>query len=111
MNNLSIYDELDQAIEQMLAEAEAAPEESVRELVELASDLRDLPRDNFKSRLQLELEREAAGRAVTPSADKQRQAERQTTAQVLQSLFGKSWSGYPVRRSHFALSAALHALM
>ena len=114
MNNLSIYDELDQAIDQMLAAPEAAgiaPEESVRELVELASDLRDLPRANFKSRLQLELEWEAAGRTVTADADQQKQAPRRSNTQVLPSLFGKSWSGYPVRRSNFALSAALHALM
>src|ERR1051326_450213 len=125
MNNLSIYDELDQAIDQMLRPSAPKPgapgtpsqaaanveTTDVRELVELASDLRDLPRANFKSRLQLELEWEAAGRAVTADADQQRQPGRRANTEVLPSLFGKSWSGYPVRRSNFALSAALHALM
>src|ERR1041385_170008 len=114
MKTLSIYDELDQAIEQMLGAPETAgvaQEESVRELVELASDLRELPQDNFKSRLQLELEWAAAGRAVTADTDQQKQAPRRSNTQVLPSLFGKSWSGYPVRRTNFALSAALHALM
>ncbi|HMC32343.1 MAG TPA: hypothetical protein VKL99_16025, partial [Candidatus Angelobacter sp.] len=113
MSNLSIYDELDQAIDQMLAAPETAcpvPEANVSELVQLASDLRDLPRANFKTRLQLELEWEAAGRAVTTDADQRRQSGRRNT-DVLPSLLGKSWSGYPVRRSNFALSAALHALM
>jgi TonB family protein len=116
MNNRSIYDELDQAIDQMLASptqagiaSNAAAEMDLRELAELASELRDLPRKNFKSRLKLELEWEAAGRAVTADADQQKSSRRNT--EVLPSLFGKSWNGYPVRRSNFAFSAALHALM
>jgi len=110
MNNVSIYDELDQAIEQIMAAPECAigERDDLAELVQVARDLRDLPRENFKSRLQLELEWEAAGRAVTSDAAQQ---VRGRTAEVLPSLLGKSWSGYPVRRSHFALSAALHALM
>lgn len=109
MNNVSIYDELDQAIEQMLAAPDhaSAEQSEVSELVQVARDLRELPRENFKSRLRLELEWEAAGRAVT-SDSAQRMGR---SAEVLPSLLGKSWSGYPVRRSHFALSAALHALM
>src|SRR5579859_624846 len=120
MNNIAIYDELDQAIDQLLAgqpnelgtSSEAAANDAhaahsdVRELAELARDLRDLPRANFQSRLRLELEWEAAGRAVTSDVD-----SRQRAAEVMPSLLGKRWSGYPVRRSNFALSAALHALM
>jgi TonB family protein len=116
MNNRSIYDELDQAIDQMMAApahaeiaSDAAEETDVRELAELASELRDLPRENFKSRLMLELEWEAAGRAVTADAAQQKSGRR--SQEILPSLFGKNWSGYPVRRSNFALSAALHALM
>src|ERR1051326_8973083 len=110
MNNVSIYDELDQAIERlMVAPDDASGEQNeVSELVQVARDLRDLPRENFKSRLRLELEWEAAGRAVTSDAAQQ---VRGRSAEVLPSLLGKNWSGYPVRRSHFALSAALHALM
>src|ERR1041384_6857670 len=102
MNNLSIYDELDQAIEQMLAAPETAgvaQEESVRELVELASDLRELPRDNFKSRLQLELAWAAAGRAVTADTDQQKQAPRRSNTQVLPRLVGKRLGGLPGRRN------------
>jgi periplasmic protein TonB len=110
MNNISIYDELDQAIEKMMATPDVAGEAGadVRELVQVARDLRELPRENFKSRLQLELEWEAAGRAVTTEAE---QRGRSKNTEVVPSLFGKNWSGYPVRRSNFALSAALHALM
>ncbi|MBZ5508629.1 MAG: energy transducer TonB [Acidobacteriia bacterium] len=117
MNNLSAYDELDQAIDQMLAEPEAAlahSESKFGELVELAADLRHLPRANFKTRLRLELEWEAAGRRVL--AEEPRQARRVETEErnvspVMPSLLGKSWAGYPVRRVNFVLSVALHAVM
>ncbi len=138
MSNISAYDELDQAIDQMLQPQLASPsfpqrarngwgpqnrrdpgappetaEENIRELVELAADLRDLPRANFKSRLKLELEWEAAGRTVS-ATDTDRQAARgvaPASGEILPSLFGKKWAGYPVRRINFALSAALHGVM
>ena len=50
MSNLSVYEELDQAIDQMLAAPDkmlASGEPNIRELVELAADLRDLPRSEF----------------------------------------------------------------
>ena len=117
MSNTSVYDELDQAIGQMLSESlTTLPTEqtSFSELVQLAQDLRDMPRDNFKKRLQLELEWEAAGRSVSNgSEDTQRNigAASSASGNVLPSLFGKTWAGYPVRRINFALSLALHGLM
>jgi periplasmic protein TonB len=111
MNNVSIYDELDQAIDKILAAGDDAGVEQgeVHELAEVARELRDLPRANFKSRLQLELEWEAAGRSVTTDVEQQRR--RAANVEVLPSLLGRRWIGYPMRRSNFALSAALHALM
>jgi TonB family protein len=119
MSNLPIADELDQAIEQMLATPELARRGSgqdVEELLAVAAELRDLPRDNFKTRLRLELEWEAAGRTVTADAGQtQKHAPamqpKSTNTQSLPGLFGKAWSGYPVRRSNMALSFALHAIM
>jgi protein TonB len=116
MSNISVYDELDQAIDQMLAAPESAltsRESTVGELVELAADLRALPRANFKSRLKLELEWEAAGRKVA-AGDTDQQAVRGVAlvaGEILPSLFGETWAGYPVRRINFALSLALHGLM
>ena len=112
MSNLAAYEKLDQAIDQMLASSDTglpAVDGEIAELAQLAAELRDLPRPNFKSRLRLELEWEAAGRAVTTDAA-QANPPRATT-EVLPSLFGKNWGGYPVRRSNFALSAALHAVL
>jgi periplasmic protein TonB len=119
MNNLSVYDELDQAIDQMLAAPEAAlanREGNVGELVELASNLRYLPRANFKTRLRLELEWEVAGRSVSATADAERRVGRAAepacgASEVLPSFFGKTWVGYPVRRINFAASVGLHAVM
>jgi len=117
MSNTSVYDELDQAIDQMLAEPGAAlPTErtSFNELVQLAQELRDMPPENFKNRLQLELEWEIAGRTVSNESEDARQnvgAASSASANVLPSLFGKSWAGYPVRRINFALSLAVHGIM
>ncbi len=114
MSNVSVYDELDQAIDQMLAAPEIEPEAGtpLGGLVAVASELCDLPRDNFKTRLRLELEWEAAGRtvSVTSNAAQSPQPELANT-ESLPGLFGKAWSGYPVRRSNMALSFALHAIM
>src|SRR5260221_14055251 len=90
MSNLSVYDELNQAIDQMLRPQLASPsfpqrarngwgpqkrrdpgapsqtdEGNIRELVELARNLRDLPGANFQTRLRPEPAREAPGRAVS----------------------------------------------
>jgi protein TonB len=139
MNNLSVYEELDQAIDQMLHPQLASPsfpqrarngwgpqkrrdpgappqtdEGNIRELVELARNLRDLPRANFQTRLRLELEWESAGRAVSAPADAygNRAAKvAQGTTQILPSLFGKRWAGYPMRRINFVASVGIHAVM
>jgi len=116
MSNISVYDELDQAIEQMLSAPDAAHagrETEIGELVELAAYLRDLPRANFKSRLKLELEWEAAGRKVSADDTDQQAVHSATPAsgEIFPSLFGKTWAGYPVRRINFALSVALHGVM
>ncbi|HKV95577.1 MAG TPA: energy transducer TonB [Candidatus Angelobacter sp.] len=120
MSNRPIADELDHAIEQMLATPELARANSgqeVEELLAVAADLRDLPRDNFKTRLRLELEWEAAGRTVVTAnagqTEKHAPAMQPASANTasLPGLFGKAWSGYPVRRGNMALSFALHAIM
>jgi periplasmic protein TonB len=117
MSNISVYDELDQAIDRMLStpeEALAGSESNVGELVQLAAELRDLPNANFKTRLQLELEWEAAGRGVSTAARetaKSVNAASSVNGNVLTSLFGKTWVGYPVRRMNFALSVALHGVI
>ena len=112
MSNVSVYDELDQAIERILSShgTELPAGTALGELVDVASELRDLPRDNFKTRLRLELEWEAAGRAVSAQPVLAAKPE-QTNTESLPGLFGKAWSGYPVRRGNMALSFALHLIV
>src|ERR1700753_1569445 len=118
MSNPVIYEELDQAIELMLSTPETElihRGTDVDPLMELAGELRLLPRANFKQRLQIELEWEAAGRAVSAVAAQQAinpaKVATSGSGQVLPSLFGKTWTGYPVRRMDFAVSVALHGMM
>jgi uncharacterized glyoxalase superfamily protein PhnB len=61
MSELELTQELDQAIDAMLAaggEVPASVDEQVADLVGIAADLRDLPHADFKAHLQSELERE-----------------------------------------------------
>lgn len=109
MNNRNHFDELDQAIDQMIAEPGSRPavaDADVAGLLEIVSDLQHLPRLDFKSRLKTELQWVASGRPVSPA----RPAPAGEAA-VMPSLFGRGYSIYPVRRSNFAASAALHATM
>ncbi|HEY6970454.1 MAG TPA: energy transducer TonB [Candidatus Angelobacter sp.] len=108
MNNAFIYEQLDEAIEAMMANAGAsgaAQEASIAELMMVASDLRQLPRPDFKARLKTELKWVAAARPLTPA----RKAQPANGADVLPSLFGNVYGSYPMRHSNFAASLLLHA--
>jgi uncharacterized glyoxalase superfamily protein PhnB len=62
MSKQPFIDQLDQAIDQVLANPEAGPGvsgPSIAELVRMARDLRDLPRSDFKASLKADLERKA----------------------------------------------------
>lgn len=120
MSNLSVYDELDQAIDQLILPHNAVPASlknggllpDVAQLVEVASDLRDLPRPDFKMRLKLELDWQASGRLVGDGqgfADSRNSWARAKT-EILPSLLGAG-SIYPHRGAHFAASVGLHATM
>jgi TonB family protein len=111
MNSLSIFDELDQAIDRLMGDASGSKTDlrsGIAELVEIVPDLRYLSRPEFKSRLKVELEWQAQGRALStaPRADRF-----EADLDRFPTLSGKSNSLYPVRRSNFALSVALHAAM
>lgn len=114
MNNLSIYDELDQAIEGMISQSESPATEAnpaIADLLLVASDLRRLPEPDFKVRLRTELEWVASGR---PTSGQDRIAAKspapRAEKQMLASLFGTSYGAYPVRHVNFVASVALHAV-
>jgi len=142
MNTFSIYEELDQEIEQLIAspitiECEPDPQsraselnrlsamqQSLAALVEVARDLRQLPRPDFKARLRVELEWQAAGRTFSSQAVCSEagctEEELPVSASAcvlpagpgdLPSLFGKNNGLYPVRSINLAASVALHAAL
>jgi protein TonB len=115
MNSLSIFDELDLAIDRLMSNPGATTADlrtGIAELVEVVPDLRYLPRMDFKNRLRVELEWQAQGRALSsPSAPAGHVGRPQPDLDLLPTLSGKSNSLYPMRRAHFAASVALHAAM
>ena len=106
MNKVSSYEELDEAIEAIIAGASSKPQEAqIMELINVACDLRQLPRPDFKARLKTELEWVAASRPLTPA----RRGHGANGADVLPSLFGNVYGSYPMRHTNLAASLLLHA--
>ena len=108
MNSISIYDELDQAIGAMISEPDTAiatENAKFADVLRIVSDLRDLPRPDFKTRLKLELEWVASSRPLSSA----RQPQMIENSRILPSLFGNSYGTYPIQRVNFATSIALHA--
>jgi TonB family protein len=129
MNNISVYDELNQEIERMITTMPVEVEHeadshlngcarerhpAIAELVEVAGDLRRLPRPDFKTQLKVELEWQAAGRTFSSANAALIAAEtRVITDEVnaLPMLFGKGNGLYPIRGINVAASVALHAAL
>ncbi len=115
MSNTSIFDEdeLDQAIDQIIASPDSVPAANapeMAELLEIAAELRTLPRADFKLQLGTELQWEASGRLVSNGSRPAVAASKWRGLEFIPTLFG-SGNTYPVRRSNFAASLALHAAM
>ena len=115
MNSISAFDELDQAIDAMLAGPEVQtsglrPE--VADLVGIARDLQHLPRPDFKTSLKVELEWEAAGRSIsaTPEAPRNTVPIKSDDG-LTRTLFAGSRSLYPMRGINLAASVGLHAAL
>jgi TonB family protein len=109
MTNTAVYDALDLAIGQMISQPDATPSASdeLAGLLQIAADLRQLPRTEFKTRLGVELQWAAAGRVVSNGS---RASAKEARLEFLPGL-GRGFGIYPVRRSNFAASLALHAAM
>ncbi len=103
MNNTSTFERLDQAVDALVSNPELAParvDPGIRELAEIAAELRHLPSPEFKARLKAELMAKAlraSGRVVE-----------MPPAEVLPTLFGGGYGGYPVQRANFVASFLLH---
>lgn len=128
MNNAPLTEELDQRIEVLLGrtDAEQQPTEpDVRELVAIASELRLLPRPEFKARLRADL-RECASLLAMPAvvdgrpkqnpakpepAESTPNPKRDEQLEILPTLFGVGQGSYPLQRGNFAMSLLAHAVV
>jgi len=112
MNSLSTFEELDRAIDAILArpESPAGTRPEVAELAAIASELRHLPRTDFKARLRMELEWQISGRSVTASPEWSKTVVEAHGTDAA-PLFGKTIGLYPVRPVNLAASLALHAAL
>ena len=164
MSTLSVFDELDQAIDEMIAASARAGakahngfgdvvarlkpcpdtclsededgddaddfsvepvneanvgerDQRIEPLLAVASDLLLLPSQEFKTRLKAELlwtaqKEPAQGSATSPSARHNAASAAiavvHPETEILPTLFGRGYGAYPVRRSNFVTSVALH---
>lgn len=92
MSNVSLYDELDREVESLLTgrTSNGSHSREFADMLRIASDLRHLPRPDFKTRL-------AADLRIPP-----------TPEAVLPTLFGTGYGNYPIHSTNFMASFALH---
>ncbi|HEV2991837.1 MAG TPA: energy transducer TonB [Candidatus Angelobacter sp.] len=110
MNNHKVFDELDQAIDQMMADGEKPlAQDEIGELLKIASDLRHLPRPDFKVQLKAELEWQSWAPVASPRLKPSTRRTPIADADVLPTLAGNGYGLYPIRRANFAVSVLLHA--
>lgn len=116
MSNISVADQLDEAIEAMIAEDVSVPlkaDLAMGELLGIAAELRMLPDPEFKAALKTELIEFPIG---VPAAGWQGSEGRGIVAnagvsQILPTLIGTGDGAYPVHRGSFAVSAAIHVAL
>ena len=120
MSSLSIYDELDEAVEAMLRQPDLVPQEvnpELSDLLEVAVDLFTVPSADFRLRLKADLQHQAAaprGAKVKtfpvvrgPRVVPVRKAAGFET-DILPTLFGEGYGNYPIHRTNFLVSGLLH---
>lgn len=113
MVNISIADQLDDAIEMMIAEPGSAPPRvdlKIGELLGIAAELRLLPDPAFRAALKVELlELRVAARTAVTRVEREPAQNRDEA--ILPTLFGAGYGNYPMRRGNFAISLGMHAAM
>jgi periplasmic protein TonB len=116
MASFSLADQLEDAIEMMIAQPNSAPPKvdlNIGELLGIAAELRLIPDPEFKVALKAELL--GAGYALpvvvpTTSIREENISSADTNLpRVLPTLFGVGYGSYPFDRTNIALSMAMHA--
>ena len=111
MANNSVADQLDDAIEMMIAEPGSAPPKvdlKIGELLGIAAELRLLPDPAFRAVLKAQLLAQNTAVAVVERDSWRPEALGEP---ILPALFGAGRGHYPVRRGNFAISMAMHAAL
>jgi periplasmic protein TonB len=119
MASIALYDQLDSAIDALMASPEMVShaDPALSELLDVAAELRALPRPEFKMDLRARLiatatTADVAVRAFPVIAGRTESAKLERELQVLPTLFGgtldRRGSTYPVQRTSFVTSIALH---
>jgi protein TonB len=120
MASISLADQLQDAIEIMIAEPDSAPPEvdlNIGELLGIAAELRLLPDPEFRAALKTKLltaKRPELSKPMAISSPARVNGRVRRDAQgeeTLPTLFGASHGTYPVHRSNFAVSAAMHVAL
>ena len=111
MASTSLADQLDDAIEMMIAEPDSASPKvglKIGELLGIAAELRLLPDPAFRSTLKAELLGQNHSAPVAAHVGIRRQATEQGQArrdakldEILPTLFGADYATYPVHRGNF----------
>src|SRR5437762_10398252 len=115
MSSLSLADQLNHSIEALLAHSNPglpATDRSMTELLEIAAELRLLPRRDFKARLKADLLQRALAAPALPTRANTRPPERvleltkrrnaaAAHSDILPTLFGMGYGNYPVQRGNF----------
>ena len=119
MASLSLADQLDDAIEMMMAQPNSAPPKmdlNIGELLGIAAELRLIPDPEFKVALKAQLL--GAGPAlpvvvhtIARPGGNISPGDTNLPRVVLPTLFGVDGGNYPLQRTNFALSMAMHAAL
>ncbi len=104
MTSPNIVDQLDDAINQVMVNGDCTLNDldpNVYELLGLAAELRSLPSAGFKAQLKADLQQRAMSMDAGPQPVE--------SAPVLPTLFGGGYGNFPIHRTNFVASFALHA--
>ena len=117
MASISLADQLQDAIEMMIAEPDSPPPKvdlKIGDLLGIVAELRLLPDPDFRAMLKAELlgQKHAVPIAIASQTDGEGQARRDGKIEdILPTLFGAGYGNYPVHRGNFAVSLAMHAAL
>jgi protein TonB len=111
MSNISLADQLEDAIEMMIAEPDSAPPKvdlKIGELLGIAAELRLLPAPEFRAALKAGLLGQKPAAPLSSRVDLPRPVAGSKIDKILPALSGASDGMYPVHRGNFAISVAMH---